>query len=135
MRRCDYIMLIDDDAATNFLNKYCLNKLDIAEKITEFDDANVALKELQYLVASGSKFPEFIFVDVNMPTMDGWSFLTEFNCFPKEQKDGTVVVLLTSSLHQKDEEKSKMFPVVAEVMEKPLSNEKFDYIKNTYFKT
>lgn len=142
-RKLNCIMLVDDNDATNILNKLVIDEMEIAEKVAFMKDGPSALK---YLDSHASlremgiePVPELIFVDISMPAMDGWEFLREYNKFslerlPEDQQNKSVVVLLTGSLNPDDAEKAKTFPTVAEYRLKPLSMDMLDEIMEEHFK-
>lgn len=64
--------------------------------------------------------PDYIFLDVRMPEMDGFQFLEELNNLPKEPLKYICVFMLSSSLDQKDIVRSQQFPMVKSFLSKPL---------------
>lgn len=115
------IFLIDDDPITNFIHTKIIQK-NFPFDVTAFTYALDALNELKKLVASDSHLiPDFIFLDINMPRMDGWEFLDEFQMLPPEFVKGCDIAMITSSLDREDIERSKTYPSVREFISKPLT--------------
>ena len=80
------------------------------------------LKNLESMGNGGrSAFPKIIFLDINMPIMDGYQFITEFEKLPKELIRDSRIVLLTTSLNPDDIEKSKKISSVSKFINKPLT--------------
>jgi CheY-like chemotaxis protein len=104
-----------------------LSKFGILENVYEFLDAGDALIAL-------SKLNEdqivVIFLDLNMPVMNGWEFLDKYNELYQRRKDH--IVILSSSIDFLDRQKAKLYPVVYDFIEKPLS---MDKIRSTFEKT
>ena len=67
-------MLIDDDDDDNFFHQMVLNEVDVANKVQVAESAFEALDYLR----EGKQIPELIFLDINMPKMNGWEFLNEY---------------------------------------------------------
>jgi CheY-like chemotaxis protein len=112
------IVLIDDDKLNNLIN---------ARIITKFTDYAVesftsGAEGLKYLHACDAvSFPDIIFLDINMPVMDGWEFLEEFQRMSEDLTQSCSVFMLTSSIDINDIEKSKLYKSVREFMSKPLT--------------
>lgn len=108
-------MLIDDDELTNSIHKSIIqvwsqNKA----SVIVFEDAREALHQLSDM-ENRSK-PDVIFLDLNMPFMNGWEFLEEY------EKLGLLipVCVLSSSIQKSDKERALAHPSVAEYLSKPL---------------
>jgi len=105
------VLLIDDDPINNYVNKRLILRLFSVAEITEFLDAVSALEYLK------TNTPELIFLDINMPEMDGWQFLEEYRNYPNRTK----VVILTSSIDPSDRMRSEQFDFVEGFFVKPLN--------------
>lgn len=120
------ILLVDDDMATNFINKKILQKNNIANHI------NVALngkEAIDYLCKQG-KFestdieqPQLILLDINMPVMDGWEFIESYQNLNFENKDKIVIVMLSSSFNPADKAKAESINELSAFQQKPMSKE------------
>jgi CheY-like chemotaxis protein len=75
-------------------------------------------------------FPDIIFLDIDMPLMDGFAFLDEFDKMKEETKKHCKIIMLTSSINPYDINKSKKYDYVKKYIRKPLSE---DNIKNLLF--
>ncbi|MEI8074256.1 MAG: response regulator [Bacteroidota bacterium] len=118
------IFLIDDDILVNFLNKEVIKNAYIGKNISAFDSATIALDTLKQISTNpNSKLPLLILLDINMPEMDGWEFLEEFNQLPKSVIEECKVVMHSSSIDPRDMEKAKTFSSVKDFISKPLTAE------------
>lgn len=124
------IMLIDDSDIDNMVNKHILSRNNVAENILVFTSANEALVyiEKNKTISDPNIFPSVILLDINMPIMNGFGFLFEFEKSNKELIDSIKVVMLTSSVDPNDIRKSKDFKSVKSFISKPLSLEHLESI-------
>jgi CheY-like chemotaxis protein len=77
--------------------------------------------------------PDLIFLDINMPAMDGWEFLDKYKELPKDQKAEIVLIMLTTSLNPDDELKTRKMPEIAGFENKPLLQPRLDILLKKYF--
>ncbi|WP_428742058.1 response regulator [Tenacibaculum sp.] len=133
MKKLHTILLIDDDPATNFLHKLLIEKEDCTENIVCKQSAEEALIYLESKIEGQYPHPEIIFLDINMPKMNGWEFLEEYKKFDKEQQAKKIIIMLTTSLDPHDREKAKSISQINEFQSKPLTSEKLKEILATNF--
>lgn len=131
------ILLIDDDDATNFVNKLIIQRANVD---TEIKACTSAKEGLEYLTCSGqyeseTTYPQpgIIFLDINMPGMNGWEFLEEYKLLPDEQKAKIVIAMLTTSMNPDDQSMGENNESVESFMHKPLrENMLFDIIEKNF---
>jgi CheY-like chemotaxis protein len=114
------ILLVDDDAATNYLHKRVVKEQNCTENIVTAENGEAALEYLRQLAAENKPPPELIFLDINMPIVNAWEFLEMYKDLPEEQKSKTVIVMLTTSLNPEDQERAGGFSEIASFKFKPL---------------
>ncbi|QBA63520.1 response regulator [Muriicola soli] len=78
MTKIKSVCIIDDDPITVFGIKKMLSLLDLAEEIKTYVNGKEAIDDITDRVKKGQTIPEVIFLDINMPIMDGWQFLEKF---------------------------------------------------------
>lgn len=133
MKKLHTILLIDDDFATNFLHKMILEKENCAENIIAKQSAKEALEYLKSNIEEGHPHPELIFLDINMPGMNGWDFLEEYQKIDKEHKVEKIVIMLTTSLDPLDRKKAESIEQVTEFKSKPLTNSALKQVLKSNF--
>jgi CheY-like chemotaxis protein len=110
------IMLVDDSPAFNFLSRTLLKQFKVECAVVEALNGKAALDYLSL----NPEWPEVILLDLNMPVMDGFQFLDEFQ---KMEKNGrqTEIFVLTSSNRDEDKVRSTNYSAVSAYFDKPLS--------------
>ncbi|GGG27982.1 response regulator [Hymenobacter glacieicola] len=133
MNRLASVLLVDDDATTNFLNELLLKKLNVADKLLVALNGKEALELLQHHCQNATpSCPVLIFLDINMPVMGGFEFLDAYQQLTWMQHRQVIIVLLTTSLHSRDVAQAKSLPV-AGYISKPLNQEKVTAILQEHF--
>lgn len=118
------IVLIDDDPITNLVNTRLFTK-HLPARIDVYSNPLVALANLKELALAGrGDFPHYIFLDINMPEMEGWDFLDAFQDFPETVQKSCRIIILTSSVDFCDIERSKRYTSVWDFISKPLTPER-----------
>jgi len=137
-QKLNCIMLIDDDEPTNFVSTIyieeaqCTNHIQITES---------GQKALNYLTGSGefasdnSNFPcpDLIFLDINMPAMNGWEFLDKYKELRGEQHGKVIIIMLTTSLNPDDNIRAGKIPEISGFAIKPLTLELIDKVLREHF--
>lgn len=131
------ILLVDDDAICNFINRKVLSHLQIAREIKTSANGKEALDMVNEYLRYHGRFPDLIFVDLKMPVMDGFDFIENFKILSACTGISTNLVILSTSGHMKDRERIRLVSELPFII-KPLSPQKtmeichnlFDYHTN-----
>jgi len=125
METWNKVLLVEDDETTNFISSVIL-------KSAGFEFVDGVLNGLEACRYIETKCPDLIFLDINMPIMDGWEFLDEMksNISCKVTK----VVILTSSTRPCDQKMAENYSNVVAFWEKPMTDEKIVKLKQELFK-
>ena len=121
------LLLIDDDEITNFAVDAILSRVGSVESYEIKSNGWDALEFLQMCQSNGL-FPHLIFVDLNMPEMDGFEFIERYQMLFWEQHQRTKLNVLSSSVSDKDRLRSLSYPCVSEYTYKPLTEQKLTEI-------
>lgn len=116
------VMIVDDSEPDQFLCKIVIENYDPKIKILKAYDGMEALEVL----STTEQKPDVIFLDINMPGMDGHTFLANYD--KSDMKKTSVIVMLTSSEQKADKEKSMAYHFVKSYLNKPLEAEDLDEI-------
>ena len=136
-KKLDCILLIDDDEPTNILHQIIIDDAEVAHSVQVAESATEAL---DYLSKSNDgsgmmrvQHPDLIFLDINMPGMDGFEFLKKYKSLTQQHTLETVVIMLTTSLNPDDEAKARSVTEVQDYLNKPLTEDKLLDIIDRFF--
>ncbi|MEL6673849.1 MAG: response regulator [Bacteroidota bacterium] len=134
MRTIKRALIIDDDEINNFICVKNMKDLQFAEQASYCLKGQEGLNQLKEMLDSTPEdMPEAIFLDINMPMMNGWEFLEEYkNLAPQFSKE-IKLFILTSSVYRKDMERSDTYAEVADYIVKPLDKTKIRNIQEKHF--
>jgi CheY-like chemotaxis protein len=120
------VMLIDDNEIDNLINQKMIEAASITENIYTHTGAKSAiefLRNMEKLDVAEKVLPDVIFLDIDMPLMDGFQFLDEFEKLTNTAKKKCKIVMLTSSINPQDFNRSKKYENVKLYLNKPLSHD------------
>lgn len=121
-QRLNRILLVDDSDADNFIHQRVIKKAEVAHNVIAKNGGEAALSYLSTQDDDGNyPLPELIFLDINMPGMNGWEFLEEYEKLAPEQKAGVIVCMLTTSVAEVDRQRAGELVLVESFLHKPLT--------------
>jgi CheY-like chemotaxis protein len=121
MRDIRNIMLIDDNKIDNFFHQRVIKKYDETINVIIAESGQEAL---DYLTANATTVrPDLIFLDINMPGMNGWEFIEHYSQLDKQIHNSIIVVMLTTSGNPDEEETVKNNKMIGSIRTKPLTIE------------
>lgn len=137
MKKVNCILLIDDNPSDNHFHQIIIREAGSCNHIKVAHDGQSAL---DYIIKSGElnhsvsfPKPDIIYLDINMPGMNGFDFLEEYNKLDEKLKSKIVVVMLSTSLNPDDEIKATTYAEVKEFQNKPLTVEILHETIEKYF--
>jgi two-component system, chemotaxis family, chemotaxis protein CheY len=101
-RKETIVALVDDDKIFQFTASRTIKALALTERILQFENGEEALK---YLVENAKKeenLPDYIFLDINMPFVDGWMFLQDFTGLTENLAKKICIFMVSSSIAPRD---------------------------------
>lgn len=135
MSKLNTVLLIDDDEINNLICTKIIKKNDFAENIITCLGAKQALNYLQeaLLDENDKVLPDLIFLDINMPAMNGWDFLNQYEQIEGLKTKDIVLIMLSSSMYVDDINRAKMYDSVADYITKPLTAAHLQQIREKFF--
>jgi CheY-like chemotaxis protein len=125
------VMLIDDNEIDNLINQKMIESASLSKHIFSHTGAKSAIEFLRNVekVKDTTMLPDMIFLDIDMPLMDGFQFLEEFEKLTEKTKKHCRIVMLTSSINPQDVNRAKKYPYVQQYLNKPLTSDNLENLK------
>jgi len=125
----DLVMLVDDNDTDNFISKRIIEITKFAKRVEVKNSGKSALDYLRENQENIDDLPNLIFLDINMPIVDGFVFLYEFEKFNEAIKDKCKVIILSSSDNKRDIDKIVNNNHVIKFITKPLTETALEEVK------
>jgi CheY-like chemotaxis protein len=129
MKKLNCILLVDDNDADNEFHQIIIERTGVAENIRIAENGE---KALNYLKDPNQLVPELIFLDINMPRMNGWEFLARYKELGIKARQ-IIIVMLTTSANPDDIQRAQQMAEVNGFKTKPLTRDMLLEIMDAYF--
>lgn len=132
MKAINLVCIIDDDPIYVWGAKKIMKMADFCKTTLEFEHGKNAINGFKKLLKSENEIPDIIFLDINMPVMDGWGFLDEYAKIESDLQSDIYIV--SSSINPSDINRTKDYPFVKKYISKPMSKGALFDIKENFQK-
>ena len=123
MKKINTFCIIDDDDIYQFTTAHLLKKMDLVNKIILFSNGQKAINFLKEEIGNIENIPDVLFLDINMPVMDGWEFLEEYLRIKPMIPKTVAIYMVSSSVDEKDVLKAKSISALSGYLVKPISSQ------------
>lgn len=130
MKQLNYIMLIDDNKIDNFFHERVIRKNNAAKEVIAMESGQAAIDHIK--ARDAVLQPELIFLDINMPGMDGWEFIEHYKLLDNSLQKAMIVVMLTTSDNPDDIARARTQGILSDFKTKPLTKEMLSDVITTY---
>lgn len=111
--------MVDDDPIFVFLIRKVIETIDAAAGIEVFPDGELAISRIAGLLQEPALLPDFIFLDLNMPVLDGWGFLDQYSGIRDGFPKNIVLYIISSTISPAEIERAGEFPFISGLIIKP----------------
>jgi CheY-like chemotaxis protein len=123
-------LIVDDNGMDRRVAAAVIQNNLFAEEVVCFSSAPSALAHLESLFALPAALPAFIFLDVDMPEMDGFDFLDAYLQFPEDIQKRSTIIIVSATNSEEKLERIQSYPIVSMFFEKPLSHKILNGIRS-----
>jgi CheY-like chemotaxis protein len=122
------VAIIDDDKIFQFTIQKTIEQIETVENVYSFSDGQEAMVFFKQHSIDAKMLPDVIFLDINMPNMNGWQFLEAYFLMEANLAKKSIIYIISSSIHPGDLIKAKAVNEVTDYLVKPLNIEFFTQI-------
>ncbi len=127
------IMLVDDNPDDNFYHEREIHKSNLEDIVVVAKTSGIDALEYLKLDKADNIHPDLILLDINMPGMNGWEFVQEYNKLDKEQQSRAIIIMLTTSDNPEEKARAKALGSILDFITKPLTRLTMEEISDKYF--
>ena len=131
MEKKSTICIVDDDEIFQFITRKSFERLNRSDEVLIFSNGEEAIQYIQDTQQEHHALPDVIFLDINMPIMDGWDFMEEFNKIKMYDTHMPAIYMVSSSIDDKDLSRARALPMVKDYIIKPIDDKKIVEILNS----
>ena len=128
MAKFKRVLLVEDDPITVMVCDRIIKMNGFSDEVKSCENGRYALEYLKEKSAAGKEWPDIIFLDINMPVMNGWDFLEELEQIKNTLPPLPRIFILSSTVDPEDFSRAKSFSTVEDFISKPLEKDYLDTI-------
>ncbi|HEV7349819.1 response regulator [Telluribacter sp.] len=121
MKRIETAYIIDDSRIYVFGLTKIIQTYKLCDNVMVFENGEKAIRYIADNITDKGALPEIIFLDINMPIMNGWDFLDEFIKLKDSIHKNIVIYMVSSSINPQDLERAKTYSEISEYIIKPIA--------------
>lgn len=125
-------MLVDDNKVDNFFHERVITKAKAAAMVISKTSGKEGLDYLTVEVPAGAVRPDILFLDINMPGMNGWEFLEEYKKLDPSMQAKMIVVMLSTSRNPDDIARAQSYGALTDFKSKPLTKQMLENVLEKY---
>ncbi|HLO89581.1 MAG TPA: response regulator [Lentimicrobium sp.] len=135
MKKINCILLVDDNETDNEFHISRILKSGVCDNVKVAEDGQKGLEYIHKAIQDDTEYPkpDIIFLDINMPKVNGFEFLEEYHKLADGMKSKTIIIMLSTSLNPDDRAKALKYKEVGEFQYKPLTIDVIKEISEKYF--
>jgi CheY-like chemotaxis protein len=117
------LSIIDDDDIYQFVTRKMVERNNLANKTLSFGNGEMAISFFNNKLTENKQYelPDVILLDINMPLMDGWQFLEQYQLIKSAIKKRIHIYMVSSSVNEDDIERARSISEVSDYIIKPIS--------------
>lgn len=116
-----HFIIIDDSIFDSRIAEKVIQNVEAGAVVTIFHDATKAFEYLRDQPQTANRMTRVLFVDIQMPIMNGFEFVESFESLPEEVKADYILYFITSSMNENDIRRGTSYPSVRKFLNKPLT--------------
>jgi CheY-like chemotaxis protein len=137
-KKLNCMLLVDDDESHNYFSQLVIEENAVTKHVRTAWNGSEAIDYVTHrgkFKENGDTYPnpDLILLDLNMPLMNGWEFMEEYQKLDEARKRDIMIVILTTSENPDDREKARRIQGIADYKNKPLTAEILEEIVQKYF--
>lgn len=128
------LCVVDDDTIYQFTTARMVQIVDSTVDVLTFGDGEQAMRYIHANAHDATKLPDMILLDLNMPFMDGWEFLTAFEAIRDSLSKSIIIYVVSSSIDERDALRARSYGDVQDYLEKPVTTDRIRTLLTEYVK-